>query len=255
MSRYFIYLAYNGTRYCGWQNQPNGISVQQCIEETLSTVLCRDISIVGAGRTDAGVHARMMIAHFEIPEAIGNTILLTGKLNNMLSKDIVVYKIVPVAEDAHARFGALSRTYEYMISDKKNPFSYEYVCRMPLQKIDFEAMNEACAVLFDYSDFTSFSKSHTDVKTNLCRIYRAGWKKEGDIWVFTIKADRFLRNMVRAIVGTLLDVGRSKISIDDFRKIIEARDRRRAGMSVPAEGLALIDIEYPDELFLNSLAI
>jgi tRNA pseudouridine38-40 synthase len=251
VSRYFIYLAYNGTRYCGWQNQPNGISVQQCLEEVLSKVLCRNISIVGAGRTDAGVHARMMVAHFNIPEVIENTALLVGKLNNMLSKDIAVYKIIPVAEDAHARFGALSRTYEYMLSDKKNPFSYEYVCRMPLQQMDFKVMNEACAVLFNYSDFTSFSKLHTDVKTNNCRISEAGWRKDGDTWVFTIKADRFLRNMVRAIVGTLFDVGRNKITIGDFREIIEAKDRCRAGMSVPPEGLALTDIEYPNDIFLD----
>ncbi|MDR0573696.1 MAG: tRNA pseudouridine(38-40) synthase TruA [Tannerella sp.] len=252
VNRYFIYLAYNGTRHCGWQNQPNGMSVQQRLEETLSKVLRQDISIVGAGRTDAGVHARMMVAHFDVTEALENTALLVGKLNNMLSKDIAVYKIVPVREDAHARFGALSRTYEYLLSDQKKPFNYEYIYRTPLRNMDFKAMNEACAVLFDYADFTSFSKLHTDVKTNYCHIREAGWKKVGDIWVFTIKADRFLRNMVRAIVGTLFDVGRSKISIDDFRKIIEAKDRRIAGMSVPPEGLALTDIEYPNDIFLES---
>ena len=249
MSRYFIYFAYNGTRYCGWQNQPNGVSVQCCLEDVLSKVLQHDIQIVGAGRTDAGVHARIMVAHFDAPETVENTALLTGKLNNMLPKDIAIFKIAPVKEDAHARFDALSRTYKYIIAEKKDPFNYEYVCRMSLNNMDFDAMNDACTVLFDYSDFTSFSKLHTDVKTNNCRIYEAGWKKEGDVWVFTIRADRFLRNMVRAIVGTLFEVGRGKIPVDGFRDIIEAKSRSRAGTSAPAEGLALMDIEYPDNLF------
>ena len=250
MSRYFIYLAYNGTRYCGWQNQPNGVSVQQCLEDVLSKVLRRDISVTGAGRTDAGVHARLMVAHFDAPEPLGDTALLAGKFDNMLPKDIALYKIVPVADDAHARFDACSRTYEYMVTDKKNPFGYESVCRMSLNNMDFNAMNEACKVLFDYSDFTSFSKLHTDVKTNNCRIYEAGWKVEGDVRIFTIKADRFLRNMVRAIVGTLFDVGRGKISADDLRAIIEAKNRCRAGSSAPAEGLALTGIEYPENIFI-----
>ena len=250
MSRYFIYLGYNGTRYCGWQNQPNGVSVQQCLEEVFSKVLCCDISITGAGRTDAGVHARMMVAHFDVPQPLDNTDLLVGKFNNMLPKDIALYKIVPMVDSAHARFDALSRTYNYMISEKKNPFNYEYVCRMSLKNMDFDAMNDACRVLSDYFDFTSFSKLHTDVKTNNCRIFEAKWEDCGDNWVFSIKADRFLRNMVRAIVGTLFEVGRGKISVDDFRSVIEAKDRCRAGTSAPAEGLALVDIEYPEELFV-----
>ena len=249
MNRYFIYLTYNGTRYCGWQNQPNGVSVQCCLEDALSKVLCRDIQIVGAGRTDAGVHARIMVAHFDAPEVIDNSAFIVGKLNNMLSKDIAVNKIVPVKEDAHARFSALSRTYIYMVSEKKDPFIHEYVCRMSLNRINFDTMNYACKTLTDYSDFTSFSKLHTDVKTNNCRIYEAGWTKHDDIWIFTIKADRFLRNMVRAIVGTLFEIGRGKISVDDLRNIIEAKNRGRAGMSVPAEGLALTDIEYPENIF------
>ena len=251
MSRYFIYFAYNGTRYCGWQNQPNGVSVQCCLEDVLSKVLRCDIQVVGAGRTDAGVHARMMVAHFDAPVAIDNTVLLAGKLSNMLPKDIAIYKIVPVMEDAHARFDARSRTYKYMISEKKDPFSYEYVCRMLLNNVNFDAMNDACKVLFDYTDFTSFSKLHTDAKTNNCRIYEAEWTKVDDIWVFTIKADRFLRNMVRAIVGTLFEVGRGKVSVDGFKDIIEAKSRSRAGTSAPAEGLALTGIEYPDDIFLD----
>ena len=249
MSRYFIYLGYNGTRYCGWQNQPNGVSVQQCLEEVFSKVLCQGISITGAGRTDAGVHARMMVAHFDTLAPLDNTELFVGKFNNMLPKDIALYKIVPVTDAAHARFDACSRTYNYLVTDKKTPFDYEYVCRMSLNNMSFEAMNEACKALFDYSDFTSFSKLHTDVKTNNCRIFEAKWEKSGDNWVFKIKADRFLRNMVRAIVGTLFDVGRGKISVDDFRSVIEGKDRCKAGTSAPAEGLALSDIEYPDKIF------
>ncbi|MDR1524719.1 MAG: tRNA pseudouridine(38-40) synthase TruA [Tannerella sp.] len=251
MSRYFIYLAYKGARYCGWQRQPNGLSVQQCLEEVLSTVLRQTVSVVGAGRTDAGVHARMMVAHFDTVEAVADLFRLTDKLNRMLPKDITVYKIVAVRETAHARFDALSRTYKYFIADRKNPFDYEWICRMSLRDVHFERMNEACKVLFDYSDFTSFSKLHTDVKTNNCRILEAGWEQDGDMWVFTIRADRFLRNMVRAVTGTLLEVGRGKITVQDFRNIIEAKDRCKAGTSAPAEGLALVNIEYPDNIFIH----
>lgn len=251
MNRYFIYLAYNGACYCGWQRQPNGLSVQQCLEEVLSTVLRQVVSVVGAGRTDAGVHARMMVAHFDILEAVTDLPQLTDKLNRMLPKDIAIYKIVAVNKTAHARFDALSRTYEYFISDRKNPFDYGWIYRMSLCNIHFERMNEACKVLFDYSDFTSFSKLHTDVKTNNCRILEAAWSRDGEIWIFTIRADRFLRNMVRAITGTLLEVGHGKITVQDFRHIIEAKDRCRAGTSVPAEGLALVDVAYPDSIFVN----
>lgn len=252
MSRYFIYLAYNGTRFCGWQSQPNGVSVQRSLENVLSRVLQQDISVVGAGRTDAGVHARIMVAHMDVAEVIVHPDLLAGKLNNMLSKDIAIYKIISVKDDAHARFDAISRTYEYRISEKKNPFNYEYTCRIALHRMNFDRMNEACQILLDYLDFTSFSKLHTDVKTNNCRISDAGWFQDDDhkIWLFNITADRFLRNMVRAIVGTLLEVGRGKMSIDDFRHVIEAKDRSRAGTSAPAEGLALVDIKYPEDIFL-----
>jgi tRNA pseudouridine38-40 synthase len=252
VNRYFIYLAYNGTRYCGWQRQPNGLSVQQRLEEILSVVLQQDISVVGAGRTDAGVHARMMAAHFEHAIRIEDLLQLTDKLNRMLPEDIAVSKIVPVAENAHARFDAVARTYKYYVTDQKNPFEFEWVCCMSLRNMDFNRMNEACKILFDYSDFTSFSKLHTDVKTNDCRIEEAGWVRDGEVWVFTIRADRFLRNMVRAIVGTLWSVGCGKTTMEDFRRIIEAKDRCKAGMSVPAKGLALVGIEYPDHLFLHS---
>jgi len=249
VNRYFIYLAYKGTHYCGWQNQPNGVSIQQCIQETLSQVLRQAISVVGAGRTDAGVHARQMVAHFDVLGGIVDSSLLIDKLNKILPDDIAVSKIVPVTLEAHARFDALARTYIYMVSDKKNPFGFEYVYRMSCRSINFERMNEACSVLLEYTDFTSFSKLHTDTKTNLCSIYMAMWTKVDDVWVFTIKANRFLRNMVRSIVGTMLEVGRGKLTINDFRTVIEAKNRCRAGMSVAPQGLSLVEIEYPDHLF------
>jgi len=255
VGRYFIYLAFKGTHYCGWQNQPNGVSIQQCVEEALSVLLRRTVAVTGAGRTDAGVHARCMVAHFDVvPDATPSGLdcsILTDKLNKMLPADIAVSQIVPVKHDAHARFDALARTYKYIVTDKKNPFRHEYVCGMSLRSVDFETMNEACTVLFEYSDFTSFSKLHTDVKTNLCHIFEAGWTKSDDEWIFTIRADRFLRNMVRAIVGTLLDVGRGKLTINDLRNIIEAKDRCRAGMSVAPEGLVLFDVAYPENIFVS----
>lgn len=250
MNRYFIYLGYNGKNFCGWQVQPNGITVQQCIEEALATLLRQSVPIVGAGRTDAGVHARLMVAHFDWHEPIADPAFLVEKLNRLLPKEIAVYRIVPVCPEAHARFDATSRTYNYCITTRKDPFNYDFVCRIP-GMLNFEAMNEACRVLFDYIDFTSFSKLHTDVKTNNCRIRQAYWKQEGDLWVFTIQADRFLRNMVRAIVGTLLEVGRGKLTIDGFRQVIEAKDRGRAGTSAPGQALFLVDVTYPDELFIK----
>lgn len=248
MKRYFIYLGYNGKNFSGWQVQPNGVTVQQCLEEALATLLRRPVPVVGAGRTDAGVHARLMVAHFDWDEPLEDPAFLAEKLNRLLPKDIAVYRIVPVKPEAHARFDATSRTYKYYVTTRKDPFNYEQVYRLS-GKLDFDAMNEACKVLFDYIDFTSFSKLHTDVKTNNCRIYQAGWKQEGDVWVFTVQADRFLRNMVRAIVGTLLEVGRGKLTIDGFRKVIEAKDRCKAGVSVPGHALFLVDVSYPGEVF------
>ncbi|MDR3253253.1 MAG: tRNA pseudouridine(38-40) synthase TruA [Tannerella sp.] len=251
MNRYFIYLSYNGTRFCGWQRQPNGMSIQQLVEEAMTAILRREIAILGAGRTDAGVHARTMVAHFDVEEAIAAPEHIVDRLNRMLPHDIAIDKIVRVGDDAHARFNALSRTYMYFISERKNPFAYEWVCRMSLRNLNFELMNEACTVLREYADFTSFSRLHTDVKTNICRIHAAHWDKIEDGWVFTVSADRFLRNMVRAIVGTLFEVGKGKITVDGFRQIIEAKDRCRAGASVPAEGLALVEIEYPSNIFIT----
>lgn len=249
MNRYFIYLGYNGKEYCGWQIQPNGMTVQQRLEESLSTILRSKIAVVGAGRTDAGVHARRMVAHFEMEQPLTDLSFLTDKLNRILPPDIAVYKIVPVVPDAHARFDAVSRTYRYYLTLHKNPFNFNQVYRYH-SPLDFERMNEACKVLFEYTDFTSFSKLHTDVKTNNCRIMYARWYQEGDVWVFTIQADRFLRNMVRAVVGTLLEVGRGKLSIDGLRKVIEKKDRCSAGISMPGHALFLEDVAYPERLFL-----
>lgn len=246
MNRYFVYLAYNGANYCGWQIQPNGLSVQEVIEKSLSTLLRMPITIVGAGRTDAGVHAREMAAHFEAE--VQDVTLLTNKLNRILPKDIVVYKIVRVKEDAHARFDATSRLYRYYLTTQKDPFMYPYKYKVH-GSIDIEMMNKCSRILFEYIDFTSFSKLHTDVKTNDCKIIHAQWEQQGEDYVFTIQANRFLRNMVRAVVGTLLEAGRGKLDEVGMRRVIEAKDRAVAGLSVPAHALFLEEIEYPSHIF------
>lgn len=241
-----MYLAYNGANYCGWQIQPNGLSVQEVIEKSLSTLLRMPITIVGAGRTDAGVHAREMAAHFEAE--VQDVTLLTNKLNRILPKDIVVYKIVRVKEDAHARFDATSRLYRYYLTTEKDPFMYPYKYKVH-GSIDVEMMNKCSRILFEYIDFTSFSKLHTDVKTNDCKIIHAQWEQQGEDYVFTIQANRFLRNMVRAVVGTLLEAGRGKLDEVGMRRVIEAKDRAVAGLSVPAHALFLEEIEYPPHIF------
>ena len=245
MQRYFIYLAYDGTNYHGWQIQPNGSSVQECLMKALATFLRREVEVIGAGRTDAGVHASLMVAHFDNEEEL-DTLIVTDKLNRLLPPDISVFKVCRVKKDAHARFDATARTYKYYVTTTNR----QYRCRV-YGTLDFELMNRAAATLFDYSDFTSFSKLHTDVKTNLCRIMHAEWTQEDDTtWVFTIQADRFLRNMVRAIVGTLLEVGRGKLTVEGFRQIIEQQDRCKAGTSAPGNALFLVSVEYPRHLFL-----
>lgn len=250
MRRYFIYLAYDGTNYHGWQIQPNGASVQEMLNNALATFL-RDenIEVVGAGRTDAGVHARLMVAHFDVDREL-DCESVTDKLNRILPPDISVYCVKPVKSEAHARFDATYRTYKYYITTKKNPFGRQYSWRV-FQKLDFDMMNEAAQTLFDYIDFTSFSKLHTDVKTNNCKIMHAQWTQCGeDEWVFTIQADRFLRNMVRAVVGTLVEVGKGKLSVEGFRRVIEEKNRCSAGTSVPGNALFLVDVGYPDDLFI-----
>ncbi len=245
--RYFMHLAYNGAPYHGWQRQPNACSVQEELEKALSTVLRQPIAVTGAGRTDTGVNARCMYAHFDVEKEIADTRRLVASLNSIVGRDIAVYSIVRVADDAHARFDATSRTYKYFIGKQKSPFGYLFAWTPPYA-LDLEAMNAAAAHLFDYTDFTSFSKLHTDVKTNNCRIDYARWDDEGDRLVFTITADRFLRNMVRAIVGTLVDVGRHKITVEQFCQIIERKNRCEAGTSVPGNALFLWNITYPYEV-------
>lgn len=252
MQRYFLYLAYNGTQYHGWQVQPNGVTVQECIEKALALLLRRETPIVGAGRTDSGVHARLMVAHFDTEVPLSDLTTFSEKLNRVLPPDISVYKTVPVCADAHSRFDALSRTYRYYMIDRKDPFAGTYAWRYH-GTLDFDRMNEAAACLFRYTDFTSFSKLHTDVKTNNCRIMKARWVKEGDLWVFEIQADRFLRNMVRAIVGTLYDVGRGRLSVEGFCRVIEEKDRCKAGTSAPGNALFLVDIGYPEKIFEMNL--
>ncbi|MBR5148379.1 MAG: tRNA pseudouridine(38-40) synthase TruA [Bacteroidaceae bacterium] len=247
--RYFITLSYDGTAYHGWQIQPNGNSVQETLAKALSTLLRVDTPIVGAGRTDAGVHAQKMIAHFDA-ECEVDCLRLVDKLNRLLPADIAVQAVQPVCSDAHARFSATARTYHYYVSTAKDPFSRHRSMRL-FHAPDFTLMNEAAARLFHYTDFTSFSKLHTDVATNNCRIMQARWEQVAEHeWRFVIQADRFLRNMVRAVVGTLLEVGRGKMTVDEFCRVIEKQDRCSAGTSVPAHALFLIDVAYPQEIYI-----
>jgi len=248
--RYFLYFSYKGTAYHGWQIQPNGISVQEVLTKALSTILRTNTELTGAGRTDTGVHACMMVAHFDLEYDLPVVFDLVAKLNSFLPKDIAVHKIVEVQPDAHARFDAISRKYEYHVVLQKSVFKNELAARIS-DKLNFEDMNMAAATLNEHHDFTSFSKLHTDVKTNNCRIMLAEWTQKEDEWIFTIQADRFLRNMVRAIVGTLFEVGRGRMTIDEFNAVIEAKNRCKAGVSVPAQGLYLIDIQYPDRIFIK----
>lgn len=250
-TRYFIFVSYNGTSYHGWQVQPGSVTVQKTLEEALSTILEEKIETTGAGRTDTGVHAKFFCAHFESSrEDLHFRKNLIFRINKFLPKDIAVNEIRKVIPDAHARFSALSRTYKYYITRVKDPFINDYSWYI-YGLLDVKMMNAVCEILFRHTDFTSFSKLHTDVKTNNCRIYQAEWSSEGSKLIFTIKADRFLRNMVRAIVGTMVALGQGKLTPDDFEKVILARDRCKAGKSAPAKGLFLTDIEYPAEIFLN----
>lgn len=242
--RYFVTFSYDGSRYHGWQIQPNGNSVQAELQRALTILLRRDTAVVGAGRTDAGVHARMMVAHFDVDESLEDCAQMVYRLNRILPRDIAVSRVEPVAEDMHARFSATSRTYHYYIHTRKDPFLRSYSCELHYD-LDFEAMNTAAAMLLEYDDFGAFCKSHADVKTTLCRVSAARWHQMTDhSWYFEITANRFLRNMVRAVVGTLVDVGRHRLTIDDFRRVVEGRRRTEAGESMPGEALFLEDIRY-----------
>ena len=244
--RYFIELSYNGTAYHGWQKQPNAISVQETIENALRLLLKKDISITGAGRTDTGVHAKQMFAHFD-SETDFETIQIIYKLNRFLPQDISIENIKKVSAEAHARFDAISRSYTYKIATKKDVFENDFVYNF-IMPLDLELMNEAGKILLAYSDFQCFSKSNTDVKTYICDIKKAKWRREKHLLIFEITADRFLRNMVRAIVGTMINIGLGKISLDDLHQLIKSKNRSEAGYSVPAKGLSLVEICYPYEV-------
>ncbi|NLZ95720.1 MAG: tRNA pseudouridine(38-40) synthase TruA [Bacteroidales bacterium] len=250
MRRFFITLSFNGKNYCGWQIQPNVMSLQQKLQESLSTILRQEVKIVGAGRTDAGVHARNMIAHFDWSKEDLNTEGLTLRLNNFLPKDIAIHSIKEVVPNVHARFSAISRTYSYRITLHKDPYLHEYKHRLFFTP-DIELMNRLCTILLETDDFTSFSRLHTDAKTNLCDIKQARWDRTADgEYLFTIQADRFLRNMVRSIVGTLLLAGKGRLDEKGLREIIAAKDRRVAGESAPGHALFLEKVEYPEGIWV-----
>ena len=244
--RYFIELSYDGSPFVGWQRQSKGESVQSCLEDALMTLLQKPISVVGAGRTDAGVHARQLFAHVDLDDQVDQN--LKFRLNKLLKKEIAVNSILAVRDDAHARFDATGRRYSYQISTKKDPFlekrSYYFS-----RTLDIELMNQAATVMLAHDDFKCFSKSRTEVKTYLCDIKQAYWEQNESDLFFFIQANRFLRNMVRAIVGTLIEVGLKKITIDDFKSILQSRDRSKAGYSVPAHGLYLEKVYYPRHIF------
>ena len=241
--RFFITLRYDGTRFHGWQIQPNGISVQGELQRGLSLLLRQEIIVTGAGRTDAGVHASMMVAHFDYVGEL-DCRQLAYKLNKLLPQDIAVQKVEQVSDDLHARFSATSRTYYYHIHTKKSPFERHYSCELHYP-LDFDKMNEAARILMEYEDFGAFCKSHADVKTTLCHVTKAEWHQTSSFtWYFEITANRFLRNMVRAVVGTLIEVGRGRMTLDDFRTVIEGKRRTEAGESMPGNALFLVNITY-----------
>ncbi len=245
--RWFMHLAYRGAAYHGWQVQPGAVTVQGVLEDALSTLLRRRIALTGAGRTDAGVNAHSMIAHFD-----SDTMLSDGfirSLNSIVGRDIAVYSLRQVRDDAHARFDAIERSYRYYATTRKNPFAGELAWRCS-PTIDFDAMNEAAALLVGRRDFTSFAKLHSDTRTNICDLRRACWHRvDDDTWYFDIAADRFLRNMVRAVVGTLVEVGRGKMKPCDILEVLAKADRCAAGTSMPAGALYLWSVDYPKEIF------
>ncbi len=246
--RYFVHLAYDGSQYHGWQIQKNAHSVQAEIESCFHKLSGRAVNVTGCGRTDTGVHAKSFYLHFDCQDKLPfDFTIFLYKCNAILPKDIVFYEIFPVAADAHARFSAQSRSYTYYIHRHKSPFLRQYSFFHPFD-LDISKMNEASGILFDYKDFSAFSKSKTQTKTNNCNIYKAFWEEKDGQYIFHITADRFLRNMVRAIVGTLLEIGAGKRDLRDFRRIIASKDRSMAGMSVPGNALFLSHIAYPPEI-------
>jgi len=248
--RYFIELSYLGKNYHGWQKQANEISVQETIENALSILTKQKISVLGCGRTDTGVHAKQFFLHFDIDQIIDKE-KLKYRLNSFLPDDIAIFQLIRVSENAHARFDAISRSYHYRISLEKNVFENDLSMQIYQSNLDIEKMNEASALLLNFIDFKCFSRSKTDVKTFDCDITEAYWKLEGQSLNFYITANRFLRNMVRAVVGTLMEVGKEKMTLDEFRNVIESRDRSKAGASVKAKGLYLSKVEYPKNIFID----
>ena len=249
INRYFLRLAYDGTTFHGWQRQPNGISVQQRLEEAMSMMLRDQVRLTGCGRTDTGVHAADFYAHFDTATDFGpgGPEKLVFKLNNFLGGAIVIYELFRVTGTMHARFSAISRTYRYCVAREQNPFRRNFT-HFIYGNLDQALMNKGASLLTQYEDFTSFSKVDTDTATNICRVTEAGWTTEGSELVFTITADRFLRNMVRAIVGTLLDLGKRKMTLEQLQHVIESADRTVAGESAPAKGLILSKVVYPPDL-------
>ncbi len=248
--RYFLKLAFDGSHYHGWQRQDNALSIEHLVNEALNTILRQKVNLTGCGRTDAGVHAREFFVHFDLDRLPFSEEQFAYKLTCLLPDDIVITKVLKVTSNAHARFSAVKRTYKYYINSKRDPFgkNYEYFFN---RKLDTVLMNQACKILMDYKNFSCFSKSHTQVNNYLCTIFEARWETNESRYNFTITANRFLRNMVRAIVGTMMDVGLHKISLEEFRNIIENGSRSDAGMSVPAQGLFLTEIIYPSDTFVD----
>lgn len=251
MHRYFFEISYNGTHYAGWQSQPNAKGVQEVVENALSKLLRQDIEIVGSGRTDAGVHCEQQFFHVDVDQEL-DSILFLGRLNAFLPKDIAIQSVHPVKEDAHARYGATERSYEYRITLKKNPF-LEGLALHYFKSLDVQTMNRAAALLVGQQDFESFSKVKTDVSNFRCDVKVAELRQNADLLIFHITANRFLRGMVRAIVGTLLDVGAGKLTVADFEKILKARDRKMAGMNAAPYGLFLTRVAYPESLFIQKV--
>lgn len=242
--RYFITLSYDGTRYHGWQIQPEGVTVQQLLQDALATLLRQHVTVVGAGRTDAGVHARQMVAHIDVDGEINDVDQLTYKLNRFLPYDISIQNVRLVSDDMHARFSAVRRRYRYFIHTEKDPFKKKYSCELHYE-LDYELMNVAAAQLKTYSDFGTFCKSHSDVKTTVCTVTKAHWVEyEPNAWYFEIEANRFLRNMVRAVVGTLIEIGRHRMSLSQFDQVVREGRRTGAGESMPANALFLECVEY-----------
>lgn len=248
--RYFIELSYQGKHYHGWQKQANEISVQEIIEKALSLLLKEEISVIGCGRTDAGVHARQFFLHFDVEKEIDKE-KLKYQLNSFLPEDIGIFQVIRVSDEAHARFNAISRSYQYRISLAKNVFENDLSLQLNQVDLNIEKMNEAAALLMHYTDFKCFSRSKTDVKTYDCKITEAYWKLNGQRLDFYITSNRFLRNMVRAVVGTLLEVGKERMTLDEFINVIESRDRMKAGASVKAKGLYLTRVTYPDSILIE----